>query len=105
MSFKKYDVVEKLFLFFIVVFFGMILYGFFVIMAEPVHPAQPAGFYPRAGTVIERDDDANLITIEDAAGFLWVFEAEDIFLGENVAMLMHDNGTPGITDDYVVRVC
>ncbi len=75
------------------------LFGFF--RSVPV----PAGFYPRAGTVIDRDDSAHLITIEDNAGFLWVFEAEDIFVGERVAMLLYDSGTPGITDDVIVRVC
>lgn len=81
---------------------AMFVMGFF--LGRNIAP-ENAGFYPRHGVVIDREiDDEIVVVVEDDAGFLWAFCAEDIFVGEHVAMLMDDMGTLEITDDAVVGI-
>lgn len=71
--------------------------------AEPA-PA-PAGFYPLTALVVETDEAADMVFVEDYAGNLWSFEgAEDWFVGDFASLLMNDMGTPLIFDDEIVSV-
>jgi hypothetical protein len=61
--------------------------------------------YPRAATVIDIDEDAGTMLLEDKAGLTWIAGAEDFWYGDEVAMLMHDNNTPDwIYDDTILSI-
>ena len=61
--------------------------------------------YPRAATVIEIDEEAGTMLLEDKAGLTWIARAEDFWYGDEVAMLMHDNNTPDwIYDDTILSI-
>lgn len=65
----------------------------------------PAGFYPLTALVVETDEAADTVSVEDYAGNLWSFEgAEDWFVGDFASLLMNDMGTPLIFDDEIVSV-
>ena len=64
----------------------------------------PEGFYPRAAIVVELRYEEDVVIVEDGAGLIWEFSGiEDFDVGDTVAMLMFDNGTPeSIYDDQIV---
>lgn len=63
------------------------------------------GLYPSAGRVVEINEDFDLVTVQDANGFLWGFYgAFDYEIGDNVAMIMNGMGTELVFDDEVVMV-
>lgn len=65
----------------------------------------PAGFYPLTALVVETDEAADTVFVEDYAGNLWSFEGvEDWFVGDFASLLMNDMGTPLIFDDEIVAV-
>lgn len=50
------------------------------------------------------DDVYNVVTLEDAQGNEWQYENIDLFLYEDVLVLMCDNETPeDITDDAIIH--
>lgn len=59
------------------------------------------GLYPVAGEVVECDN--GIAVIETADGNLWEYY-DDIPEGQEVLMLMHNNGTPCIEDDTILRI-
>ena len=60
--------------------------------------------YPRTARVYEIDRDADLVTVIDAAGFLWEFYGvEDWEVDDLVSLLMFDNGTKTIFDDEIIK--
>jgi hypothetical protein len=45
------------------------------------------------------------ITVEDGAGYLWVFSGKGYAIGTHVDLVMNTNHTDGtVTDDYVMEV-
>ena len=68
---------------------------------EPEH-----NVYPRAAFVNEIKLKDDIVVFEDGAGFAWECQTiEDWVVGDVVAMLMDDNGTPNsIYDDYIIAV-
>lgn len=63
------------------------------------------GIYPAAGTVIQTDRAAGLVTVQTACGHVWQFEGvEDWNPGDGCALLMSNNGTPdSVTDDVIIN--
>jgi len=61
-------------------------------------------YYPRYGKIVAVEYDYDDYIVEDAAGLIWVVEGvEDLWAGDDVAMLMFDNFTPwNIYDDVVI---
>lgn len=60
--------------------------------------------YTMTAVVVEIDRDADVVTCEDGAGFLWEFyEVDDWRVGDTVALLMNNNGTETIFDDVIVH--
>ena len=52
------------------------------------------------------DDVYNVVTLEDTQGNEWQYENIDLFLHEDVLVLMCDNETPeDITDDVIIHCC
>ena len=50
------------------------------------------------------DDVYNVVTLEDTQGNEWQYENIDLFLYEDVLVLMCDNKTPeDITDDVIIH--
>ena len=64
------------------------------------------GLYPRAGVIKDIDYEKDVYVIEDNAGLLWEYGGvEDLWYGDNVAMLIWNNGTPeSIYDDVIMNV-
>ena len=57
-------------------------------------------------TNVEYTDDEmyNVVTLEDTTGNVWEYEGIDLYLDDDVVVLMTDNNTPNdITDDYIVH--
>jgi len=63
-----------------------------------------AGLYPNAGTVTAIDRETDTVTVQVSSGHLFEFlGAEDYDIGDTVAMIMSDNGTPDtILDDLIL---
>ena len=59
------------------------------------------GFYPVAGEVIECSNEVSVI--ETADGNLWEC-LDDLHTGQNVIMLMYDNGTSVVEDDIILYI-
>lgn len=85
----------------------------FVIALLPVFAFAEPEFYSKAAVVVDITFDAHgevVVTVEDGEGFLWTFyleldEETDIELGDVVALLMWEAGTPNnIFDDEVLDV-
>lgn len=59
----------------------------------------------RVGTIVEIDEENNVVVVMDTVGMLWAFDGiEDYMLDDTVAMLMDKNNTETIYDDIIVRV-
>lgn len=65
---------------------------------------EPFTAYPSAGYVVDIDIGRNVVTFEDADGYLWEVDGiEDWEPGDLAALLMHDNGTPdNVADDVIL---
>lgn len=68
----------------------------------PVDPASKT--YPNAGVVVGLDEENDLVTISTGSGLLYEFYGiEDLFIGDIVAVIMDDNGTPdSVLDDKII---
>ena len=84
-----------------------------VVSVLPVFASAETDIYPKAAVVVEmriNEFGEVIVTVEDGEGFLWdIFweldEETDIELGDVLAMLMWDAGTPDdIFDDEVIDV-
>ena len=66
--------------------------------------AEKSEFYPRAAIIIELVEDEDIVVCQDAAGVIWEFYGiEDFDIGDIVAMILWDAGTPeGIFDDEII---
>ena len=68
--------------------------------------AIPEGFYPHMGIVTDITETGNLyeITFADAVGrsWAWLDTNGDWFPGDYVAVIMYDNGTETVYDDFVM---
>ena len=61
-------------------------------------------FYPRAMQVTALDYEQDIVTCEDAVGFIWEFYGtEDYEVHDMVSCIMYDNCTENITDDWIVK--
>ena len=59
----------------------------------------------RVGTIVEIDEENDVVVVMDTVGMLWEFEGiEDYMLDDTVALLMDKNNTETIFDDIIVRV-
>ncbi len=59
--------------------------------------------YPDCGVIIGTDEEKDLVTIQMQNGNMFDFYGiEDYFLGDLVAVIMNDNGTPEVYDDEIV---
>lgn len=84
----------------------IILYFAVIVGAEAHGEATPEGFYPRAGRIVEINDQEDFFVVQDGAGFLWeVGEVEDFQEGDIVAMIMWDANTLHVITDDAVVVC
>ena len=66
--------------------------------------AEESEFYPRAAVIIELVEDEDIVVCQDAAGVIWKFYGiEDFDIGDIVAMILWDAGTPeSIFDDEII---
>ena len=65
----------------------------------------PDDLRPMTAKVVELDRENDIVTVENAGGFRFAFcGCSDYCLGDYVSAIMHTNGTPGIADDYFVKV-
>lgn len=83
--------------------FALILAGLWSFFGSWIY--QPPGReYPIAGIVDSIDRENDTVLVVDGAGNVWEFTGcEDYYLGDVVAFIMNDNGTPEIFDDYIVK--
>lgn len=59
--------------------------------------------YPDCGLVIGVDEENDLVTYQTQNGNIFCFTGiEDFFVGDLVATIMNDSGTPEVKDDIVV---
>lgn len=64
-----------------------------------------AEIYPKSGIVTDVNETKNSVTVMDLNGNEWSFSgSEDWIPGDNVAMIMDDQGTTIIYDDEIVSV-
>ena len=50
------------------------------------------------------NDTYNVVTLEDTTGNVWMYEGIDLYLYDDVVVLMTDNNTPtDVTDDCIVH--
>lgn len=62
-------------------------------------------YYPKMGYVTYVDEIADVILIEDPAGYRWIWDgAEDWIEGDICSMIMYDNNTLNIKDDKIVSI-
>lgn len=63
------------------------------------------GDYPRTGVVWVLDHDDDIVVVRDPIGQCWTFFGiNDWQIGDMVAMIMNDNGTPYcLYDDLIVQ--
>lgn len=65
----------------------------------------PAGYYTLSAHVCDADTRTNVIVFEDGAGNLWEAEGtREWNIGDNVELLMHNNGTENVTDDEIIGI-
>lgn len=60
--------------------------------------------YSINGNVISFSSYYDNVTVEDTDGNLWQFYGNGYRIGDEVHLIMDDNGTTDITDDIVVEV-
>ena len=71
----------------------------------PDSPAREPQEYPDCGLIIDIDEECNLVTYQTQKGNIFCFTGiEDFFVGDLVATIMNDSGTPEVKDDIVVSV-
>ena len=59
----------------------------------------------RVGTIVEIDEENDVVVVMDTVGMLWEFEViEDYALDDTVTLLMDRNNTETIFDDIIIRV-
>lgn len=59
--------------------------------------------YPDCGVIIGTDENKDLVTIQMQNGNMFDFYGiEDYFIGDLVAVIMNDNGTPEVYDDEII---
>lgn len=66
----------------------------------------PNRYYENSAVVVELEDFETVVA-EDLTGNLWAFNTADItawHCGDTAIMLMDDNGTDDVVDDYIVKV-
>ena len=64
---------------------------------------EKGNWYPMAGEVIGVNNETDVVTICNRNGVKYSFYGtEDYAEGDFVAVIMDDNGTPGIYDDTVI---
>ena len=69
----------------------------------PDSPAREPQEYPDCGLIIDIDEECNLVTYQTQNGNIFCFTGiEDFFVGDLVATIMNDSGTPEVADDIVV---
>ena len=69
----------------------------------PDSPARESQEYPDCGLIIDIDEECNLVTYQTQNGNIFCFTGiEDFFVGDLVATIMNDSGTPEVKDDIVV---
>ena len=52
---------------------------------------------------VEYNDDYNVVTLVDTQDNLWVYENIDLYVDEEVLVLLVDNNTDAIEDDTIVH--
>ena len=69
----------------------------------PDSPAREPQEYPDCGLIIDIEEECNLVTYQTQNGNIFCFTGvEDFFVGDLVATIMNDSGTPEVKDDIVV---
>lgn len=92
---------KKLKLFLMATMAGTLLTG----CSQKNIPEKPvSSTYPNAGVVVELDKEKDLVTISTGSGLLYEFYGmEDLCVGDIVAVIMDDNGTPDtVLDDKII---
>lgn len=63
-----------------------------------------AHIYPLYSVVTEVDKENDIVTVTDFNGNDWQFSGcEDWECGNIASLIMHDNGTPDIYDDIIIK--
>lgn len=71
----------------------------------PDSPARESQEYPDCGLIIGIEEEGDLVTYQTQNGNIFCFTGiEDFFVGDLVATIMNDSGTPEVADDIVVSV-
>ena len=66
----------------------------------------PNRYYENSAVVVELEDFETVVA-EDSTGNLWAFNTANItawHCGDTAIMLMDDNATEDVADDYIVKV-
>lgn len=59
--------------------------------------------YPTCGEIVSVNYETDVAVFEDFNGFQWGFYGvEDWMVGDTIAVIMNDKGTPTIFDDEIV---
>lgn len=60
--------------------------------------------YPSSAVVVSLDYDNDVVTVQDANGFLWSFHGcEDYYENDMVSLIFSNNGTPdSVLDDIII---
>lgn len=58
--------------------------------------------YPTAGIVTALHEETDSFTVKTYSDEYTLTDIDDWWVGDEVAMIMSDNGTQKITDDYVI---
>lgn len=59
--------------------------------------------YPTCGKIVSVNYETDVAVFEDFNGFQWGFYGvEDWMVGDTIAVIMNDQGTPTIFDDVIV---
>lgn len=70
-----------------------------------VAPAQALELYALAGRITEFDYEDDIVFFVDGAGLIWGFcGIEDWYIGDIVACVVSDHGTPYIFDDEILSI-
>lgn len=92
---------------FVVIIFGLVMMLFASFMGGRAYQQTKLDrdYYPKIGYVVYVDETADLILIEDPAGYRWIWDgAEDWIEGDICSMIMYNNNTSNIKDDEIVSI-
>lgn len=94
---------KMIFRVFLCIFTLVICLSTLVTDAKPIK--KKSQMYPECGVIIKIDKRRNTVTFQTQNGNMFAFYGtEDFLVGDLVAVIMDDNGTPKVSDDKIMDV-